>query len=275
MLPRRKGVMITISFITANYVARALGYSGKDVSEWGKHDQATLQQASPQTFADICRDITAAGFENIDVWGAHCHWKHHNRDDYLEQIKGVLSMYDLTITSYSSWLDASSESELEAGFKFMKQLGAQILAGGITGLPQAELLEAADRVCGRLGVKWAFENHPQKTSQEILDAIGGGKYANIGIALDTGWCGTQGLDALEAAKALREKILIVHLKDVTAAGGHDTCALGEGIVPVEKVARFLKDSGWSGNIAIEHEPFDRDPTPEVKTSLERLRAWLA
>ena len=129
----------------------------------------------------------------------------------------------------------------------------------------------------KYGVQWAFENHPQKSVEQILDRIGGDnhkQYGNCGVALDTGWCGTQGLDALEAVKRLRDVLLLVHLKDVKAAGRHDTCALGEGIVPVEQVVRYLVQSGWQGDISIEHEPYDRDPMPEVRRSLERVREWI-
>jgi len=267
--------MNTISFITANYVARALGYTGKDISEWGRFDEATVRQASPESFAEICRDITAAGFEHVDVWGSHCHWQHHHRDDFLEQIKGILSMYDLTITSYAGWVVGEGEAELERGLKFVKQLGAPILAGGIAlQLPPNETLETIDRVCGRVGVKWAMENHTEKTPEEILQKIGGGRFTNIGVALDTGWCGTQGMNALDAVKALRDNLLILHLKDVRGVGRHDTCAIGEGVVPCEQVVRYLKETGWSGDIGIEHEPFDRDPMPEVLRSLERVKSWL-
>ena len=41
----------------------------------------------------------AAGFEAVDIWTAHCHWQHHGREDYLEQVKGLCSQFDLTITS--------------------------------------------------------------------------------------------------------------------------------------------------------------------------------
>ena len=123
-------------------------------------------------------------------------------------------------------------------------------------------------------MKWAFENHPQKTTEEMLARIGHGKYPHCGIGLDTGWCGTQGLDAVEAVKRLLPNLLIVHLKDVQARGAHDTCALGEGIVPVEQVVRYLVKSDWNGTLCIEHEPFDRDPMPEVQRSLQRLREWL-
>ena len=125
-------------------------------------------------------------------------------------------------------------------------------------------------------MRWGFENHPEKSVGEIMQKIDGGRYDRVGVALDTGWCGTQGFDAAEAAKRINEagKLFIVHLKDVTEAGKHDTCAVGEGVVPCERVVRYLVEAGWNGTICIEHEPFDRDPMPEVVRSVERVKAWL-
>lgn len=265
--------MRTISFISANYVARARNYDGNP--DWGAHDAATVQAASPAHFAAVCADVAAAGFEAIDVWMAHCHWKHHDRDDYLEQVKGICSQHDLAISSYAGGLLVDQDPDVEAPFRFAKRLGAPMVAGGLWGGDAAALAPRIDDACARLGVTYAFENHPEKSVAEILAKIDGGRHEHVGVALDTGWCGTQGLDAVEAARALRHKLFIVHLKDVREAGKHDTCALGDGIVPVEKVVRHLVETGWEGTLCVEHEPYDRDPMPEVVTSLRRLREWLS
>ncbi|MGH7214544.1 MAG: sugar phosphate isomerase/epimerase family protein [Tepidisphaeraceae bacterium] len=268
----------TISFISANYVARALNYTGKSINEWGKHDAATVEACgkSSEHFMAVARDVSDAGFDAIDVWSAHCHWQKHDRDDYLEQVKGICSNFDLSITSYAGGIWAESLEEIDKPFRFMKQLGAPILAGGAGGKPPYDqLLDKIDEACRKYGVRFAYENHPEKTPADILAKAGEGKYPkSIGVALDTGWCGTQGLDAVEAVKQVRERLFILHLKDVEAAGGHETCALGEGVVNCEGVVRYLVDSGWEGTIGIEHEPFNRDPMPEVKTSFKRLKAWL-
>jgi len=266
--------MLSISFITANYVARALNYPGGKTADWEVHDQATRKIASAETFADVARDIAMEGFECIDIWSAHCHWKEHNREDYLEQVKGICSNFDFAITSYAGGLNGTTAAEFDAGFKFVKQLGAPLWAGGMWGADPAAMTPVIDDICSKYGLKWALENHPENNVEEILARIGGGRYANVGVALDTGWCATHGFDAVEAAKRLREKLLIVHLKDIVRAGEHETCALGEGIVPVEKVVRFLVQSGWNGNLSIEHEPFDRDPMPEIVQSLQRVKAWV-
>ena len=84
-----------------------------------------------------------------------------------------------------------------------------------------------------------------KITPEIMQKIDGGRRERVGVALDTGWCGTQGFDAADAVKRINEagKLFIVHLKDVTEAGKHDTCAIGEGIVPCERVVRYLVEAG--------------------------------
>jgi sugar phosphate isomerase/epimerase len=266
--------MRTISFITANYVGRALRYKGP--GDWMPNQEATIRSASPDRFLEMTQEIVAAGFEAVDIWTAHCHWEHHDREDYLEQVKGFCSQFDLTITSYAGGFEAKGRADVERVFKFMKQLGAPIFAGGIRGLPAAELCPMVNDVCAKYGVRWGFENHPETSVAEIMEKIDCGRHERVGVALDTGWCGTQGFDAADAARRINEagKLFIVHLKDVAEGGKHDTCAIGEGIVPCEKVVRYLVDAGWAGAICIEHEPFDRDPMPEVVTSLKRVTEWL-
>ena len=65
--------MNTISFMSANYVARQLGYH---MSSWSQGDQATNEYFAPlETFAprfeQMLSDVRALGFEAIDIWQAH------------------------------------------------------------------------------------------------------------------------------------------------------------------------------------------------------------
>ena len=145
--------MPKISFISANYVARALNYRGP--SDWMAHDAATIKTASPEHFAGIAADVAAAGFENIDIWTAHCHWQHHGGGDYIEIVKGICSQYDLTITSYAGGLHPSSAADLEAPFKFMKQLGAKPQQRG-------EIYEKS-RGKGSLMIEWPSGLREEKT----------------------------------------------------------------------------------------------------------------
>ena len=263
----------TISFITANYVARALKYNGD--AEWSHHDEATTRLIDGPGFSAIASDIADAGFDHIDIWTAHCHYLAHHDSDYLEVVKGLCSAYDFTISSYAGGLKPSNPFEIEPPFRFMKQLGAQLLAGGIFGEMSADqTMPHIQAACEKYDVRYAFENHPETSIDEILGKIGNGRFNRCGVALDTGWCGRQGIDAVEAAKRLRHHLLIVHLKDIDKSDRIRTCTLGDGIVPVEKVVRYLVEDGWEGNISIEHSAYDHDPMPEIIVSRERLVQWL-
>jgi sugar phosphate isomerase/epimerase len=108
----------------------------------------------------------------------------------------------------------------------------------------------------------------------MLAAIGDGGGGRIGTAVDTGWYGTTGCDPVVAIERLAPHIMAVHLKDVRAAGEHETCRFGQGIVPVEACVRALQRTGYTGPIAIEDEPEMYDPTPDIEADLQMLRGWL-
>jgi sugar phosphate isomerase/epimerase len=266
--------MPTVSFISANYVARVLKYSGE--SNWGVHDNATVAATDRAHFEGILADVKAAGFSAIDIWMAHCHFNRHS-PQHRESIKDACAKAGMAVTSYAGGIGGTKQ-ELDTIFRFMRDLGAPILAGGYFGkMPAAEAMPAVHEICQRYSVRYALENHPEKSADEIWTRIGQGQYSTIGVALDTGWCGTQDFDALDAVKRFvdKGKLFILHLKDVTQKGGHGTCALGDGVIPCEKIVRHIKQAKWEGTICIEHEPYDRDPMPEVKTSLDRVKKWLA
>jgi L-ribulose-5-phosphate 3-epimerase len=265
--------MRSVSFITANFVGRVSKYPGGWVGEWMNFDAATLEVPPASQFDAVAAEIAGAGFNQIDLWTAHAHSQRHGREG-ADAIKHACATHNLTITSYVGGFQATTSRELDDVFKFMKQLGAPIFAGNIWGLANDEQARLVNEAGERHNITWAFENHAEKKAGEMLARISNGEYPRCKICLDTGWCGTQGLDALEALKAVRPHLHILHLKDVVAAGGHETCALGDGIVPVERCVRYLIETNWHGVIGVEHEPFDRDPMPEVQTSLQRLRAWL-
>lgn len=265
--------MVTLSFITANYVARARGYDGNE--DWGYHDQFTQQTMTLSTWCDLVDDIKSAGFMSADLWTGHCHPSMHT-PAYRDALKQVCDQSNLTLTSLAGGLNLSTPKDAEPTLAWMNALGINTFAGGLWGsLVNSDFAAAMNDVFAKHNVRWAFENHPEKSVEEINKKIGAGKYKQIGVALDTGWCGTQGMDALDAVKRLRDNLFLLHLKDVKAAGAHDTCTLGEGVVGIEKIVRYLKETHFAGTLCIEHEPYDHDPMPDIIESVKRVHEWLA
>ena len=126
----------------------------------------------------------------------------------------------------------------------------------------------------RHGLLFGLENHPEPTPRAILEKVR--DVPHVGVCVDTGWFGTQGYDPARAIEELGDRVLHVHLKDVLHAGEpHETCRWGEGVVDVEACVRVLQRIGYTGAIAVEHEPATFDPSEEIAWMRARLEEWLA
>jgi sugar phosphate isomerase/epimerase len=268
--------MPAISFPTINFIGRAMRYRGPQ--DFNPNEEATKTWISPDRFLEIVQNVVTAGFDAVDIWSAHCHWKTHDREDFLEQIKGLCSQFDLTITSYAGSFDVKTPKDIEAPFRFMKQLGAPMFTGQITSpLPSSQLAPMINQACQRYGAKYAFQNHTEKSIDEILARIDGQNHDRLGIALDTAVCTTQGIDPLDAVKNLHQsnKLFTVHLSDIKDLAQQEPCTLGEGIVPCGAIVKYLAEKNWPGNIALTHASYTKDPMPEIEQNLTRLKQWLA
>src|SRR5512135_2897994 len=68
--------MNTISFISANYVARQLNYHmtrGWNQGETATNNYFMPLETFPQRFEDLLKEIKSLGFSALDVWLAHLH----------------------------------------------------------------------------------------------------------------------------------------------------------------------------------------------------------
>ena len=115
----------------------------------------------------------------------------------------------------------------------------------------------------------------KKALRKFSRHAGNSGEGTIGVCADVGWFGTHTLDPAEVLPALAPRLFHVHLKDVLAAGGHDTCRFGAGVVPLEQCVRILQQIGYDGALVIEHEPDSFDPTEDIRASLALLNNWLS
>ncbi|MCX7869466.1 MAG: Gfo/Idh/MocA family oxidoreductase, partial [Terrimicrobiaceae bacterium] len=135
-------------------------------------------------------------------------------------------------------------------------------------------LRHADVQQREFGLVFALENHPEASPEELLGKLGEGDEDILRVAADTGWFGTQGFPADEALRRLLPRLAVVHLKDVRAAGGHETCRHGQGVVPVGQCLEVLRQGGYKGPISIEHEPFGADPLRDCEVMRREVAAVL-
>jgi sugar phosphate isomerase/epimerase len=259
---------ITVSFMSANYVAREVGYA---MHGWGHGDRMTNEAFAPigtffERFESLLGHIQGLGFDAIDLWGAHLSpaWA---TDEHVEVARAALARRRMHMTTYAPWVDAAN---VHRACELAVALGAPLIGAGFAG--DAEPIASAFR---EHGIRMAVENHPERTPAELLDKLARGEGA-FGATVDTGWWATQRYDAARAIQELGTHVLHVHLKDVVAEGEpHETCRFGDGIVDVRECVRALERIGYEGAISIEHEPETYEPSEGLGAMRAELEEWLA
>ncbi|MDP8905249.1 MAG: sugar phosphate isomerase/epimerase [Chloroflexota bacterium] len=265
--------MTVVSFMSANLVARELGYRMPD---WGAGDRATRAAFAPietfeQKFDELLGIAHGLGFDVVDIWEAHLD-PGNATGRHLETAVRLLRERGMRVASLAGWFGSTRE-RFAAACRVAVAVGAPVLGGGtkVIDTDRDWAVSELERHDLRLG----FENHPEKPA-EMLAKIGDGAGGRIGTTVDTGWYGTQGVDAGAAIERLAPHVFHVHLKDVRHAGlPHETCAYGEGVVPLRECVAALRRIGYSGAISIEHEPDEGDPLPAIGAAHEQLQHWLA
>lgn len=266
--------MNKISFMTANYCARQIGYNMTE--GWGQGEKATDAYFQPLDtyagrFEEYLTDIKAMGFTALDLWLPllNSTWA---TEDHIRIAVDLLQKHDLTVPSVAGWMGSTPE-QFERVCQIAQAVGAKVLGGGTT-VATSNRAFMVDTL-NQYGVKWGFENHPEKTPAEILEKIGDDAGGVVGVCVDTGWFGTQGYDAAKGLEELKDRLFYVHLKDVKAAGAHETCRFGEGVVDIHACVETLNRIGYNSGLSVEHEPEHFDPTEDVKASLAMLKEWTA
>ncbi len=265
--------MNTISFMSANFVARQLDFNM--TRGWGQGDKASNEYFKPietfqERFREMLQIISDAGFHAMDLWTSHVNpvWA---TEQHIQIACDLLSEYGFQVPSIAGWM-GSTAAEFEATCQLANELACPLLGGSTSMLDKDRPFVVA--TLKKYTLKLGLENHPEKSAQELMSKIGDGGDGTIGATVDTGWFGTQGYDAAQALSELGDKVFLVHLKDVLAVGAHDSCRYGRGIVPIRECVRVLKQQGYQGAISVEHEPDHFDPTGDCVADRIMLEDWL-
>lgn len=261
------------AFMTANFVAREMNYEMTGLEQWGDAHAATVVafhgEPFERKFEEIVKNVKACGYDAMELWVAHLDALRAT-PEMMDSALKILRQYDMKIPAYTAGFAQPNVTRDDAVkiFETAKQLGVTCLAQGF----HPDNGPLVKELASLYGIKMGLENHPEKTPKEAIDKVKE-FYPWIGIAYDTGWMATQGYDPVQAVADFKDYLVHVHLKDVLAVGHHDTCALGDGVVDIKGLLRKLKEIGYSGYITIEHEPFQFDPSDDMKASLERAKTW--
>ena len=150
-----------------------------------------------------------AGYDAVEVWLAHCDPRFTD-EPRARAYRKILDDHGLAPIGLAGALTDGSA-------RICGWMGIPAANGGYWGTS----LEEVRRIVAATGLRCNYENHPEKSVEEIIGRIEGGG-PGIGLCVDTGWLGTNGINAEAAIRTLGPLVRHVHVKDVRAAGTHET-----------------------------------------------------
>jgi sugar phosphate isomerase/epimerase len=170
----------------------------------------------------------------------------------------------------------TNEAEVEQAFRYAQTAGMRM----IIGVPGQELLGLVDRKIKEFDISLAIHNHGP---EDTLYPTPGSAYERIqsldkrlGLCLDIGHTMRTGIDPSAAVEKFSDRLLDVHIKDVTAATKDgQTVEMGRGIIDIPKFIRTLIKVNYAGTLAFEFEKDGQDPLPGLAESVGYLRGVMA
>ncbi len=167
-------------------------------------------------------------------------------------------------------------NEVEQAFRYAQAAAMRMIVGA----PDPELLGQVEKKARETDIRLAIHNHGP---EDRVYPTPGSAYERIknldprlGLCIDVGHTIRASVDPAEAAEKFAERILDVHIKDVTATSKDgQTVEMGRGVIDIPKLVRTLIRIEYKGTLAFEFEKDGSDPLPGVAESVGYLRGVLA
>jgi sugar phosphate isomerase/epimerase len=198
--------------------------------------------ATPEAISAAVEKVTAAG---LDLYAG-----------------GVITMKD--------------EAQAKQAFAYAKAAGMRTIVGA----PVPEVLPLVNELVQQSGIAVAIHNHGPgdkiyPTPESIYEKVQG-LDPRIGICMDIGHTARIGADPVADAQRFADRLLDVHLKDVSAAApAGQTVEIGRGVIDIPGFLKTLLKIKFAQVASFEYEKDDSDPLPGLAESVGYVRGVLA
>jgi len=169
-----------------------------------------------------------------------------------------------------------NEKQVNDAFDYAKAAGMKV----IVGVPQPEFLPLVNEKVRQYDIKVAIHNHgptdkvyptPASAYEKIKDMD-----KRIGLCNDIGHTIRAGVDPAESVKKYADRLLDVHIKDVSAANKDgDAVEVGRGVIDIPKFLKTLIKIEYDGIVSFEYEKDAKDPLAGLAESVGYVKGVLA
>jgi sugar phosphate isomerase/epimerase len=173
-------------------------------------------------------------------------------------------------------ISMKTESQVHNAFDYAKAAGMQV----IIGVPAPDLLPLVNEKVKQYDIKVAIHNHGPTDKLYPTPRVAYEKIKHldrrIGVCNDIGHTQRAGVDPSVSAKKYADRLLDIHIKDVTAAAAEGrTVEIGRGVVDIPKFLKTLIKIKYSGIVSFEYEKDAEDPLAGLAESVGYVRGVLA
>jgi inosose dehydratase len=169
-----------------------------------------------------------------------------------------------------------NEDDVSRAFHYAEKAKMKVIIGA----PNPDLLKMVNKMVNKTDIKLAIHNHgpddehyptPESAYMRIKNLD-----PRVGLCIDIGHTQRAGVDPSESAKRFSDRLLDVHIKDVTAAAKQgQTVEIGHGVIDIPKFLKTLLELNYQGSVSFEFEKDPKDPLPGVAESVGYVRGVLA
>ena len=269
---------------------RFLQWAGAAATSWGGASSARAAAQEPSSGKALKLGIASYSFRQLDLDHAlamtqrvglkHICLKsvHLPLDARPEQIAAVIEKVrqaDLDLYGVGV-INMQKPAEVAQAFDYARAAGVRL----ITIAPRAEMLPLVEEQVKKYDIAVAIHNHgpgdkhfptPESVYQQIRDLD-----RRIGLCIDIGHTVRVGADLLGSVETYGDRLLDVHMKDVTeAAPKGKEIQVGRGIIDIPGFLRALVKVKYTGVVAFEYEPDPKDPLAGLAESVGYTRGVLA
>jgi inosose dehydratase len=170
----------------------------------------------------------------------------------------------------------TNEAEVNQAFRYARAAGMRLIIAA----PDPGVLGLVDRKVKEFGIGVAIHNHGPDNNLYPTPAdaykLIQGLDRRIGLCIDIGHTLRAGVEPSAAAEQCADRLLDVHIKDVTAASkAGQAVEIGRGVIDIPKFIRTLVRIKYAGALSFEYEKDESDPLPGLAESVGYVRGVMA
>ena len=217
------------------------------------------------SFEDVVRFAASAGITDVQFFKRHLH--PDDPDEVNREKREFMRKH--RVTAYSGYFDAGlDQAQNRKVFELARLFGMKFVVIEPKELAAWDQLEVLVR---EFNIGAAVHNHGTGTvygDPAIVRQVLAGRDPRIGVCLDIAWVSVAGFDAAAIFRSYGDRVFDLHLKDkvVVAKEGNvavvDTL-IGHGQVNLGGVVAAIKETGWSGVMALETDSREFAAAPET------------